>query len=365
MKREHSIIVVSVLLLGILCLFGCQSKELTSAKVYIQQDDWEKAEEQLKAAVELYPNDAEAHALLGEAYARKGEYKLMNEHFEASLAVSPKSSERIKYLRDKYWVQNFNNGVNQVKAEDFQKALELFENCYLIEPERLDAYKNAAFVYLKLGSIDKAIESYEKVIELDPKDTKVMLQLGQLYYETKQYDKCVETMDQILAMEPDNIDALSQKAFAYDSMGESERAFEQYTQALEKEPANTDLLFNLGRLYYMKKDYSNAIAQFEKVLEASPGDYEATLNIGNAYLSIAEEHMKPIREGLELTEAQIDDAKKNAIDNFKNAVPYLEKAVEQKPDDPALWTNIGVAYINAGMKDKGEAAFKKAEELSK
>ena len=90
MGKRHSILVVSVLLLGMLVLFGCQSKELTSAKVYIQQDDWEKAEEQLKLAVELYPNDAEAHRWLGEAYARNNDFVKMNEEFEASLAIAPK-----------------------------------------------------------------------------------------------------------------------------------------------------------------------------------------------------------------------------------------------------------------------------------
>jgi Flp pilus assembly protein TadD len=363
MKREHSIIVVSVLLLGILFLFGCQSKELTSAKVYIQQDDWEKAEEQLKIAVDLYPNDAEAHALLGEAYGRRGAYKLMTDELEASLAAGPQQSEKVNYLKDKYWVQNFNNGVNKVKSENFAEALDLFENCFTIDPNRVDAYKNAAFVHIRMQNLDKAIDNYKKAIEIDPKDTKIMLQLGSLYYDKKEYEKCIEVMDNVLAVEPGNIEALSQKAFSYDSMGETDKAFAEYGKALEQKPGDADLLFNLGRLYYMKKDYSNAIKQFEKVLETAPGDQEATLNIGNAYLSIAEEHMKPLREGNELTEDQIKEAKDKAVENYKEAIPWLEKAVEQKPDDSGLWTNLGVAYINAGMKEKGEAAFKKADEL--
>ena len=101
------------------------------------------------------------------------------------------------------------------------------------------------------------------------------------------------------------------------------------------------------------------------MLEASPDDYEATLNIGNAYLSIAEEHMKPIRENKDLTDDEINKTKKKANENYKKAIPYLEKATELKPEDAALWTNIGVAYINAGMKEKGEEAFKKADELNK
>ena len=39
----------------------------------------------------------------------------------------------------------------------------------------------------------------------------------------------------------------------------------------------------------------------------------------------------------------------------------FEMAMELK-SDPAVWTNLGIAYINAGMKEKGEEAFKKADQ---
>jgi uncharacterized protein HemY len=38
---------------------SCQSKNLTSAKIYIQQDDWENALRQLELAVEATPDNAE------------------------------------------------------------------------------------------------------------------------------------------------------------------------------------------------------------------------------------------------------------------------------------------------------------------
>jgi len=55
--------------------------------------------------------------------------------------------------------------------------------------------------------------------------------------------------------------------------------------------------------------------------------------------------------------------KARANENYEKAIPYLEKATELRPDDASLWTNLGVAYINLGIKEKGEAAFKKAEEI--
>ena len=52
-------------------------------------------------------------------------------------------------------------------------------------------------------------------------------------------------------------------------------------------------------------------------------------------------------------------------DEHEKAVPYLEKAVKFRPEDPVLWNNLGVAYVNAGMEDKGKEAFDKSEALQK
>ncbi len=365
MKRYYTLLLLIGLLFAMMMLYGCTSKEVTSAKVYIQQDDWAKAAEQLKVAVQLYPNDAEAHALLGEAYSRQGEFTKMNEHFEKSLAITPLFAERINFVREKNWVQNFNNGVAQVKNERYAEALALFKSCEIIDPKRTDSYKNASYVYIKMDSTDSAMDEYRKVLEYDPKDTKTMLQLGGLLYEKKQYDECAALMDKILELEPSNTDATSQKAFAFDSKGESDKAFEAYNDALKQSPNNPDILFNLGRLYYMRNDYLKAIEQFKNVLQTNPDDFESILNTGNAYLSIAEDYMKPLREGKELPDAKIKELKGNAIENYKAAIPFLEKTVTLKPEDPITWTNLGVAYINAGMKQKGEEAFKKSEELNK
>ncbi len=373
MQRIHSILLVSALLVVLLFLFGCQSKELTSAKVYIQQEDWDKAEEQLKMAVELYPNDAEAHVLLAEAYGRKGQWADMAKELDATSKIGPQFDDRVKYLRDKHWVQQFNKGVGKVKAGNeapdaesqkarLKEALDAFKTCPVIDPNRVDAYKNIAFVLIRLDSTEAAMQAYKKVIELDPKDTKTMLQIGALYYDQKEYEKCIEMMDKILAIEPDNIEAISQKAFSYDSMGKSDEALAAYNTALEKNPKNPDIIFNLGRLYYMRKDYPEAIKEFKRVLEISPDDYEATLNIGNAYLSLAEKYLKPLRDGEEMSTAEAEKIKDKAMQQFREAIPYLEKAANMK-NDPLVWTNLGVAYVNIGEKEKGEAAFKKGEDV--
>jgi Flp pilus assembly protein TadD len=46
-------------------LDACDPPEITSAKVYLQQNNSQAAEEQLKLAIEKYPDNSQAYMLLG------------------------------------------------------------------------------------------------------------------------------------------------------------------------------------------------------------------------------------------------------------------------------------------------------------
>jgi Flp pilus assembly protein TadD len=52
-------------------------------------------------------------------------------------------------------------------------------------------------------------------------------------------------------------------------------------------------------------------------------------------------------------------------EKFKEALPYLEKAQELRPDDLALLQQLGKLYANLNMVDKSKAAFERYDKLTK
>ena len=70
-------------LLLVLIVIRCSSQEYTSAKLYIQQTEWEKAEEFLVKAIAVEPENPEIPCQLGyHIYAlQKKDWKMMNESF--------------------------------------------------------------------------------------------------------------------------------------------------------------------------------------------------------------------------------------------------------------------------------------------
>ena len=157
---KSRLMVLAAMLLAFMVLFvACQTKEVTSAKVYIQQDNWDKAIEQLEMAVSMYPNDAEAHYLLGEGMAQKQNWERMNEMFDKSLAIAPTFEAQIKNTRDKNWVSQFNGGVAKMNNNDVEGAVANFTTAVRIDPSRSDAYKTLGIAYTRLDDLDKAKES--------------------------------------------------------------------------------------------------------------------------------------------------------------------------------------------------------------
>ncbi|KAA3653233.1 MAG: tetratricopeptide repeat protein [Calditrichaeota bacterium] len=359
--------VLGILILMAAFLIGCQPKEITSAKVYKQQNDWDNAIVQLENAVKLYPTNAEAHFLLGEAYGEKKRWTDMSKEFDESLKISSAHETDIKYYRDKYWVENFNKGVELFNKDELEKSAEHLNTAIIIDPSRAESYRNLAVTNVRLDKMDEAIKAYQQAIAADESHIETINNMGLTYFQMNKFEDAIETFKKVLAVDAANEKAISTVAFAYDRLGQTDKAIAAYEDALKNDPDNADLLFNYARLFYQKEDYNKAISILEKVVENNPDDYESLLSVGDSYLRIAESFKtdanKIDSDGGSVT--KIEELRGLAKESYEKAIKYLEHAFGIKDDVPTIWHNLGVAYINAGRVEEGTKAFEKAEALKK
>jgi protein O-GlcNAc transferase len=370
MNKRQAVFAAIILTLAVTLFLGCQSKEVTSAKVYQQQGNWEKMIDQLETAVQLYPKDAEAFYLLGLAYGQKSEWEKMAGNFDKSLAIGPLFEPQIKNERDKYWVTTFNGGVAKINAKDGKEpdltgAIEQFATCIVIDPKRIDAYRNLAVTHLRANNQEAAKSCYMKLLAMDPKNVTAMTEVARLCLQMKDYECAIQMSQKAMDLSPDKADAVVNLALAYDMNGERDKALATYQKAIEKNPNDGDLLFNMARLYFNTGDYDRAVQMFQKVITQNPDDYDANVNVGNAYLNMAEEVRKKLVEKEKAKQA-VDETELAKLKGFyKESIPYLEKALGIKSENSTVWYNLGVAYINIGNAEKGKQCFDKAESLRK
>lgn len=373
-QRKYAVLLATII------FSGCQSKELTTAKVHIQQNDWSKAVVRLEKAVTENPQNAEAQFLLGRGYALQGRFAEMNRAFEASLEVSPQFAVEIKSWQAQHFSEQFNHGVKAAGEKEWTAAREAFVAALQIDPAHPEAYRHLAYIHDKLGEPEKALQLYRTLIEIEPDDWEAYAAIAGIHNQRQEYDKSEAVLEQALAKGPRQPRILAELAFIYDCQGKSDEAFAAYRQALQIKPDDKDFLLNLGRLYLAKEDYVGAVREFAKILTFDPDNFEATYYAGLCYLKLGERLQKQWREAEEQAAAssastkasrqpsqadstQSSSLRLSAFRNFKAAMPFLLKAVALDTLHAGAYFNLGFAYTKLGEAEKAKDAFERCEEL--
>lgn len=376
MKKFLSRIVLATLV----CAFApqmlwAQSMEMTSAKLYIQQNEWDKAIDFLQQALQKKPENAEAHYLLAQGYGMKGRIDEM----VAEFAQVEQFDKKKKYLKDmanlrqKYFAESFNAGVKAFNDQDFDAAAEKFGVAATLDPSQTASFQNMAIAYRQVERDmssevpcegcpaevewhvttticrDKAtgaaikfcccpeaktqleaaiVKTYRHLMGMQPDSLSNFMALSDYYKSKDQIEQSATVLAEANQKFPNNAQILGEMAIAYDYLGKSEEAFSTYEKALAGNPDNKDLRFNYGRLFLLRADaankkeppdhdaavvaFKNAIEQFRKVLTVDPEDFDSNYNVGVSYLKIGEVFDRQIRE---LDEAA--SKKKQKIDAAK------------------------------------------------
>ena len=98
--KINSLILQTISLLTLINLWSCTSTvEYTSAKMAIQEEKWEEAEQYLLEAIKVEPENAEIMVQIGyHVHARKREWKKMNEMFNSAVSINPQDQQKQKLL---------------------------------------------------------------------------------------------------------------------------------------------------------------------------------------------------------------------------------------------------------------------------
>jgi tetratricopeptide (TPR) repeat protein len=384
-------IIISLVIIGItfsLTAFQCTSTDLTSARLYIQQENFDKAKEALLREVQANPKSDEGFYLLGFIAGKEGDVENMLENFDKSLAVSDKWKSDITLARKSYWADSFNKGVayfnkaSNAGTEDstamfYDKAVEAFQLGVLCEPDSVPTYKNLAFALINVQKQEEAIAPLKKIIELDPTpDTYTML--GDIYVNqgdvlmnnfksnkmasdsvdaVAKYTNAIDLLENGKKEFPEDSQILLMLSNAYIKADKMDVAMDAFKLGVAKEPTNQYYKYNYGVLLLQNKDFENAAAQFKGAVDLDADYTNAVYNLAVTYIRWGTQD----REQAESEGVESETYK----EKFKLALPHLEGYLEKNPEDAVVWELLGKVYGNLGNNEKSMEAFEKADNLRK
>ena len=317
---------------------GCGGRALTAARVYVEQGDWEAAEAQLEEVVLDDPGNAEAYYWLGHVYGRTGRWVEMASALSRAEELDPgRWGKRARRLREKYWVEVYNLGVDRAKKGDLEGAERAFRDAIAIDSTRVEAYKNLGFCLYKLGDVEGAIKTYEKASRVAPDDADVWDRLGFLWFQKGEYERAAECIRRGLAVDSTDARMWTHLASAYSRTGKTEEAITAYERASKFEPRDGDVWYNLGVLYTHQEEYERAARCYRKALEISPDDADALMNLTLLYVY--------------------------RLERWDEALPLLLRIVEREPENREAWEMLSIVYVRKGMGEKAREAYTRAQGL--
>lgn len=339
--RKLGLTLLLALFSGFLLFTACEQPAITSAKVYMDTNELDKALEQCEIALSNNPADPDAHFVMGEVYEQQKDYLKMNEAFTKSLEISPKYQAQIDQKRNTHWTNHLNQGVGLYQQGKAAEAAEKFLIATKIMPEKGVAFRYLGLAYLDAQQPDKALESFKKAYELDPMDLEAFYLTGQAFFELKDYKSTASQMKAYIEKADPSQKFFDQALYylglAYNLLDKPDEAMKIYNDYLANHPENTSIKFNLGAIYLKREQWQEALDMFRDVYENDPQDFQACQSIGQAYLG---------------------------LEKWADAVRYLEKAAEIKPDNAGVWFWLGTAYARNDQMDKAKEAFDKNKALS-
>jgi tetratricopeptide (TPR) repeat protein len=299
---------------------------------------------------------------LAEAYAA----------YQKALELDTKGSMKKKMITNMVFnslaVNLFNQGSKRFEDKDFEGALESFQTQIKVTESDLYAgtvdtgmYYNAGLAATNAGKQDEAIKYFEKCAEMKYMGITPYFQMYSSYMLKGDTAKAESIMTGLKDKFPDNKDVTLQLIDLYIKSGKYEEALKYITSAKVDDPNNYSLYFAAGIIYLNEKKYDEAIAELTKSIELKGDLYDTQYGLGAAYINKASDMFVKANDIMDVkkyTDA-VDEA--NAV--YAKALPYMEKALELKPDDTYAMGSLKELYYRMKMTDKYNAIKAKLDSL--
>ncbi len=274
----------------------------------------------------IYKEDAKGPLVLTAAATRnKSNYYKQNKEFDNAIYCLELLELSLPF--------DFDQGI---KRNNITKEKLLFD--------KFDLYKFAA-------NKAKTIEYANKLIEANYKDSKIYTDMVKISLMDKDTSAALSYIEKGKIMFEDNMTLIGTEIDIFLARKKISELKDKLNKAIDLAPDNELLHAVLGQVYEKSGDLVNSEKEYLKALEIKP-DYEIiNFKLGAFYFNLAAEFNKKLNELPPKETVKSKDYNEKIIDNFKKAIPFLEKAFESNPDK-AYKQRIFQAYSRLGDTEK-------------
>jgi tetratricopeptide (TPR) repeat protein len=291
-----------------------------------------EAIEELRAAIRIRPDYADAHNNLGNALSKiPGREKDAMAEFEAALRINPGMAEAhgnlgLALVRTP---GRFADGIAQMET-----ALRGNEDA----PEFAGLHRDLGAALAEVPArLQEALKEDEAALRLDPGMVSARMNLGIALARAGRRKDAAKQFEEILVAQPDNAEAHNNLANVLTLLGRNAEAIGHYRSALRLNPGSPEAHFNLGHALRDDGDGSEAIAEYREAISLGADLAEVRNSLGYVLLRVG---------------------------RTSEALAEYERAVRLQPRSAVFRNNLGIALTRAGRLDEAIAALREATAIN-
>ncbi len=291
-------------------------------------------------------------------------------------AVSSSGFERVYKLSPRDTTFLYYAAVTAVQSEDYDKALRHYEelknlNYSGIETEYVATSKATGQeeVFgnkpLRDASVRAGSHTTPKDKKTPSKKAEIAKNIGLIYINKGQNEKAIAAMKDARKVNPDDVSLIISEANVQLQMGNKEEFKSLVQEALSKDPNNAELLFNLGILAAEAGEKESAKTYYDKAVEIKPDYVDVYINMAVLALSNEQgiiEQMNALGTSA-ADNKKYDQLKADILNVYKEAIPYLEKALKLQPNNLNAAKTLMNIYNASDDTDKYQALKAKVQAL--
>jgi tetratricopeptide (TPR) repeat protein len=194
---------------------------------------------ELSRSLELNPQNAEAHKILGLACSIIGRYDLAEVELIQAARLKPESAEIQYFLARTYYMR----GVYPLAKSEFETTIRL-------NPSYVKAYSNLGITMEALGDNDAAVKNYKMAIQLQDRQKQrsewPYIYLSAFYNHQKNANQALEYARKAMAINSSSDTVYFEMAKAYRTQGEWQKAADTLRSAIAINSQVPDYYYVLG-----------------------------------------------------------------------------------------------------------------------
>jgi tetratricopeptide (TPR) repeat protein len=284
--------------------------------------DYVSAINSYKRALAEDPNNSQAHAGIGMAYAKQFKLDAAEKHLDKAIELDPgnplaHAAKAMAYLNrtqssNGEVLSNMNNYMRLAEAEayaavhnnnnlpeahyvlgtvlkerqEFAKAAEQFEIATQIDPRYSEAHAGLGMSKLLAGNPQDSIQHFNEAIRHDSGNSTAHFGLGTAYLKTGKLNEAVNELNIAQYQFPNSAPVHYMLGEAYRSQGNSVAAIKEYQESIRIKPENPGPYLRIADVREARGDLEHAIADLRSAKEALPDNMQVRQRLADLNLKL-------------------------------------------------------------------------------